>query len=105
MRYPASRRRAPCRNSTRRRRRRASWPPSSRRGPEMAPWTRQALEVLSERDACALVTVVGVQGSAPVQTGTKMLVWEGGQRGTIGGGNLEWTVADQARKLVAQTAR
>src|SRR5256885_901025 len=71
----------------------------------MQAWTRQAIEILSQHASCALVTVVEVQGSAPVGPGTKMLVWEDGQHGTIGGGNLEWTVAGQARRLAAQGSR
>lgn len=71
----------------------------------MERWTHQAIALLDRQPACALVTVVGVQGSAPVQPGAKMLVWADGQSGTVGGGNLEWTVAEQARKLVAQSER
>lgn len=68
----------------------------------MNGWVGQALDLLSEGRECALVTLCAVEGSAPAQTGAKLLVWEGGQAGTIGGGNLEWTVADQARRLLAQ---
>lgn len=71
----------------------------------MERWTHQAIVLLERQPSCALVTVVSVQGSAPVQPGAKMLVWADGQSGTIGGGNLEWTVADQARRLVAQSDR
>jgi xanthine dehydrogenase accessory factor len=33
-----------------------------------------------------------------------MLVWADGQDGTVGGGNLEFTIVDQARKLLASGA-
>jgi xanthine dehydrogenase accessory factor len=33
-----------------------------------------------------------------------MLVWADGQDGTVGGGNLEFTIAEQARKLLAADA-
>lgn len=67
----------------------------------MNGWIRHALDLLSAGRACALVTLCAVEGSAPAGAGAKMLVWEGGQSGTIGGGNLEWTVADQAHRLLA----
>lgn len=52
----------------------------------------------------ALVTICTVRGSAPREAGAKMLVWEGGQHGTIGGGQLEFTLVEQARKLLASDA-
>ncbi len=67
----------------------------------MTPWWGQAREILGRGETAALVTVCAVQGSAPREAGTKMLVWRGGQHGTIGGGNLEFVVLDQARKLIA----
>jgi xanthine dehydrogenase accessory factor len=45
------------------------------------------------------VVVLSVQGSAPRETGAAMLVWQGGQSGTIGGGALEWQAAARARGL------
>ncbi|MCB1342020.1 MAG: xanthine dehydrogenase accessory protein XdhC, partial [Pseudooceanicola sp.] len=36
----------------------------------------------------ARVVVAAVQGSAPREVGAAMLVWDGGQSGTIGGGAL-----------------
>ena len=44
----------------------------------------------------ARVVVAAVQGSAPREPGASMLVWEGGQAGTIGGGALEWESARRA---------
>lgn len=67
----------------------------------MNGWIGHALDLLSEGRPCALATLCAVEGSAPARVGAKLLVWEGGQAGTVGGGNLEWTVADQARKLLA----
>ena len=43
------------------------------------------------------VVVAEVQGSAPREVGAAMLVWEGGQSGTIGGGALEYELAKFAR--------
>ncbi|HEX2760112.1 MAG TPA: xanthine dehydrogenase accessory protein XdhC, partial [Rhizomicrobium sp.] len=41
-----------------------------------------------------------VRGSAPREAGAKMLVWAEGQDGTIGGGSLEFTVVEQARRML-----
>lgn len=71
----------------------------------MSGWIRYALDFLSEGRPCALVTLCAVEGSAPAMAGAKLLVWAEGQEGTIGGGNLEWTVSDQARRLLAQGER
>jgi xanthine dehydrogenase accessory factor len=67
----------------------------------MNRWWNRALEMAARGEAAALVTVCAVSGSAPREPGTRMLIWAGGQVGTVGGGNLEFTIVDQARKLVA----
>jgi xanthine dehydrogenase accessory factor len=43
------------------------------------------------------VVVADVQGSAPREVGAAMLVWADGQSGTIGGGALEYELAQRAR--------
>ncbi|MFN3845049.1 MAG: xanthine dehydrogenase accessory protein XdhC [Paracoccaceae bacterium] len=48
------------------------------------------------------VVIVAHDGSSPRETGTAMLIWAGGQSGTIGGGALEWDLAAKARALLAQ---
>jgi xanthine dehydrogenase accessory factor len=51
------------------------------------------------RQTCTLVTIIDVQGSAPRDAGTKMLVLQDGSiRGTIGGGQLEALVIRAAIK-------
>ncbi|QEW21754.1 xanthine dehydrogenase accessory protein XdhC [Marinibacterium anthonyi] len=45
----------------------------------------------------ARVVVAEVRGSAPREVGASMIVWEGGQSGTIGGGTLEHEAAEAAR--------
>jgi len=50
----------------------------------------------------ARVVVIAAAGSTPRGTGTAMLVWEGGQSGTIGGGTLEWEAAAMARARLAE---
>ena len=49
----------------------------------------------------ARVVVTGAKGSAPREAGAAMLVWAGGQSGTIGGGALEWEAARLARARLA----
>ena len=66
----------------------------------MRNWARAALARLDAHDEAALVTVLATEGSAPREAGTKMVVWRSGQSGTIGGGNLEYRVADQARRML-----
>jgi xanthine dehydrogenase accessory factor len=44
----------------------------------------------------ARVVVAGVAGSAPREVGAAMLVWDGGQSGTIGGGVLEYELTNIA---------
>lgn len=49
----------------------------------------------------ARVVVCDVAGSTPREVGAAMLVWEGGQSGTIGGGELEYRGAQAARAMLA----
>lgn len=46
------------------------------------------------------VVVTHVRGSAPRDVGTSMLIWQGGQSGTIGGGQLEWDATEIARQTL-----
>jgi len=48
----------------------------------------------------ALVSVLATEGAAPCGAGTRMLVTTGDQLGTIGGGELERLVLEQARTLL-----
>jgi xanthine dehydrogenase accessory factor len=53
--------------------------------------------VLARQHRVARVVIASHAGSAPRETGTAMLVWAGGQSGTIGGGALEHQAATLAR--------
>jgi xanthine dehydrogenase accessory factor len=64
-------------------------------------WLTQALEILSRGERCVLVTVARVKGSAPREPGAKMLVWESGMAGSVGGGHLEFRALAFARRLLA----
>ncbi len=48
----------------------------------------------------ARVVVARAEGSAPREAGAAMLVWDGGQEGTIGGGALEWEATRLAREVL-----
>ncbi|WP_431298311.1 xanthine dehydrogenase accessory protein XdhC [Tabrizicola sp. BL-A-41-H6] len=49
----------------------------------------------------ARVVIAAHDGSSPREVGAAMLVWEGGQAGTIGGGALEWEALARARAMLA----
>ncbi len=70
----------------------------------MADWAQGAAARAARSDPAALVTVLATEGSAPREAGVKMAVWDDGQAGTIGGGNLEWKAAAQARAMLAAGA-
>ncbi|MCM2343451.1 MAG: xanthine dehydrogenase accessory protein XdhC [Alphaproteobacteria bacterium] len=53
---------------------------------------------------CVLITVMEAKGSTPRESGTKMIVTDTAQFGTIGGGNLEFQAIDEARKILAAAA-
>ena len=62
---------------------------------------REALrQVLQAERRAVRVVVAAVEGSGPREVGTAMLVWRGGQSGTIGGGALEWQAVLRARSLL-----
>jgi xanthine dehydrogenase accessory factor len=49
----------------------------------------------------AMISLLATEGSAPRGAGTRMLVWQDGQEGTIGGGQLELRAIEQARAVLA----
>jgi xanthine dehydrogenase accessory factor len=59
-------------------------------------------EVVSNGDSAALCTVVKSEGSTPRHVGSKMLVYPDGHFiGTVGGGDLEHRVLDEARLAIS----
>ncbi|MEM5517690.1 xanthine dehydrogenase accessory protein XdhC [Henriciella sp. AS95] len=63
-------------------------------------WAAQALKLIEAEGAATLITQCIVEGSAPREAGTKMLVSASSVIGTIGGGNLEHQAIRQARALL-----
>lgn len=67
---------------------------------------RLALQAsVTQHGHVARVVVAAFEGSSPRETGAAMLVWRGGQSGTIGGGALEWQATQDARALLANGHR
>ena len=52
--------------------------------------------LVAQHGPCVRVVTAEVQGSAPREVGAAMVVWDGGQHGTIGGGTLEFEAAKAA---------
>lgn len=66
----------------------------------MHDWCEALARELEKGRAVVMVTAVEVLGSAPCAPGAKLLVSSNDPvLGTVGGGNLEFTAIDQARKL------
>lgn len=65
----------------------------------MTVW-QDALSIVSGREACVLVTILQTAGSSPREAGAQMVVTAVGQSGSIGGGNFEYVVTQQARALL-----
>ncbi|MCA0318938.1 MAG: xanthine dehydrogenase accessory protein XdhC [Proteobacteria bacterium] len=71
----------------------------------MEVWPR--IEAMIEtHGACALVSVLATQGSAPREAGARMIVRpDGAFSGSIGGGTLEWQVLAKAQAMFARGER
>ena len=57
---------------------------------------------LTDSPRVARVVVAAVEGSGPREVGAAMLLWPGGQSGTIGGGTLEHQASQNALALLPQ---
>jgi len=66
-------------------------------------WVDTALDLVASGNPVVRITLVEVQGSAPRDAGTSMLVWEASQSGTIGGGELEYRLIHAARQMLAMS--
>ncbi|MEX0644773.1 MAG: xanthine dehydrogenase accessory protein XdhC [Parvularculaceae bacterium] len=66
----------------------------------MSSWLALASEAIRNNEGVVLVTVCGVEGSAPREAGAKMLVTRDRFHGTIGGGNLEFNAIARAREIL-----
>lgn len=66
----------------------------------MTAWLQGLLEHIEKNEPTVLVTVAGVEGSAPRGPGTKMLVTGDASEETIGGGQLEYQAIQRAREIL-----
>jgi xanthine dehydrogenase accessory factor len=60
-------------------------------------------DAVARHGRVARVVIAATHGSAPREVGAAMLVWQGGQSGTVGGGALEYELAGVARAQAAST--
>jgi len=67
------------------------------------PWLDKALALVAGGEACVVVTVAQARGSTPREAGVKMLVWDSGILGTVGGGQLELNGIVRARAMLANS--
>jgi xanthine dehydrogenase accessory factor len=65
----------------------------------MMVW-RHIVKALEAHGTCAMVSVVGVEGSAPREVGARIVVTPLGYHGSIGGGTLEWHAIAKAQTLL-----
>lgn len=65
-------------------------------------WISTVQQLKDEAKPFVLVTVIGVQGSTPRESGTKMVVTQDELYGTIGGGHLEFKSMEIARELLTK---
>ncbi len=63
-------------------------------------WNQASLNLSQQGKAYVLITIIGVTGSTPRNSGTKMVVSENDNFDTIGGGHLEFKAIKQAQKLL-----
>jgi xanthine dehydrogenase accessory factor len=63
-------------------------------------WLAAVEQLRVRREAGVLVTIAAVRGHAPRAAGAKMVVADRETWGSVGGGNLEATAIDRARRLL-----
>lgn len=63
-------------------------------------WNQASLNLNQQGKAFVLITIIGVTGSTPRNSGTKMVVSQDETFDTIGGGHLEYKAIKQAKKLL-----
>ncbi len=70
-------------------------------GQENTHWNQASLTLSQQGKAYVLITIVGVTGSTPRNSGTKMVVSQNEIFDTIGGGHLEFKAIKFAKALLA----
>lgn len=67
-------------------------------------WNQASLNLSQQGKAYVLITIIGVTGSTPRDSGTKMVVSQNENFDTIGGGHLEYKAIKQAKKLLLENS-
>lgn len=67
----------------------------------MKNWPATARDCLAAEGQAAMITLAAIEGSTPREAGARMIVTPMQAHGTVGGGNLEFLLIDQARRLLA----
>ena len=70
----------------------------------MNEWIDELSDLTAAGDAAVLVTISGIRGSSPRETGAKMIVTARETIGTIGGGQLEHQCTHIAAGLLDKAA-
>ncbi|MCW8832008.1 MAG: xanthine dehydrogenase accessory protein XdhC [Colwellia sp.] len=70
-------------------------------GQENYNWNQASLALSQHGKAYVLITIIGITGSTPRNSGTKMVVSESDIFDTIGGGHLEFKAIEFAKQLLA----
>ena len=65
-------------------------------------WNQASLNLSQQGKSYVLITIIGVSGSTPRDSGTKMVVSQNEIFDTIGGGHLEYKAIKQAKKLLLE---
>lgn len=68
----------------------------------MSAWLKQLASLLADNQSVVMVTQIKVSGSAPRETGARMLVTSGSSYLSIGGGHLEYQAIELARNMLAE---
>ena len=75
-------------------------------GHQEQAWIEMLSDLRAAGTPCVVVTVTGVEGSAPRDAGARMIITHEGLRwGTIGGGNLEHLAIDRSSELLKSGRR
>ncbi len=70
-------------------------------GDSQLSWINDLRRILGN-EACVLVTLCQISGSAPRESGSRMIVTRNDIFGSIGGGNLEFQASGKARELLGR---
>ncbi|WP_281290902.1 XdhC family protein, partial [Methylacidimicrobium cyclopophantes] len=68
-------------------------------------WPGKLAQLLPLHPEVILITLIEIRGHAPQEAGAKMIVTREESFGTIGGGNLEKSALEAAKKMLAEKTR